>query len=687
MLLLWAFFAAWYAPGVLGSRIPVWEDTAAYFFANRAALHAIAHGAGFHWWDPVPMLGMPRLGNIQNGTFSPLSLFFYLLPTARVFAFFPALALGLLSSFTFGLFRTCGVGRIPALFGALSWATIGNVTTHLQHVSAIDTLLWLPATLLAWEGYRRSRGGPGRRAGLATLAGVCVAFQCFGALPQFVLYDGLVMAMWMGLGIVRTRRQGGPWLQDAAVAAGIAVIGIGLASWQLLPFLEMVEHSHRSLFAGTAGGAFAESFRAAPHEVALALARELFVWIDAPALRYGPAYVNLPNLSVLTVAFAVFAVVRRPRAWPEAAFALFFLLGMLGSAGGVVPLLTLVFPLAEQLRAPLRMIVPAAFFLSWLGAQGLDRWMAGGGPRPPAASGRRMAAGALAVAWVAGVGFALSQPRPVWMEPEAFRVPEVVRHAEPRIAADFRSSPRMPLFALDAGVAAGVPTLFLREPLIARSFFEAYFASQFGSLERRGLLARMGNVITLPFQKPSMPILRSFRLSSLIRYDDGRYRAVQLPGVVPRFRVVRQTILAAEPRQRWALAASDRWEPARVAIVEEAVDLPAGSEGELAPSRLRVLLDEPDRHLLEVESAGALVVTSGLFFPGWGVRVDDREARPLRVDLALRGVVVPPGVHRVEWRYRPPWIGAATAATLLAGITALAMPFALGRLEGRRSRG
>ncbi len=442
------------------------------------------------------------------------------------------------------------------------------------------------------------------------------------------------------------------------MAAGIAVIGIGLASWQLLPFLEMVEHSHRSLFAGTAGGAFAESYRAAPYEVALALARELFAWIDAPALRYGPAYVNLPNLSVLTVALAVFALVRRPRAWPEAAFALFFLLGMLGSAGGVVPLLTLVFPLAEQLRAPLRMIVPAAFFLSWLGAQGLDRWMAGGGPRPAGVAGRRMAAGALAVAWVAGVGFALSQPRPVWMEPEAFRVPEVVRHAEPRIAADFRSSPRMPLFALDAGVAAGVPTLFLREPLIARSFFEAYFASQFGSLERRGLLARMGNVITLPFQKPSMPILRSFRLSSLIRYDDGHYRAVQLPGVVPRFRIVREALLAAEPRQRWALAASDRWEPAQVAIVEEAVDLPVGPDRDLAPSRLRVLLDEPDHHLLEVESAGALVVTSGLFFPGWGVRVDDREARPLRVDLALRGVVVPPGVHRVEWRYRPTWIGA-----------------------------
>jgi hypothetical protein len=96
-----------------------------------------------------------------------------------------------------------------------------------------------------------------------------------------------------------------------------------------------------------------------------------------------------------------------------------------------------------------------------------------------------------------------------------------------------------------------------------------------------------------------------------------------------------------------------------------------------------VLVDEPDRQLLEVDSAGVLAVTSGLFFPGWSVSVDGRDARPLRVDLALRGVVVPSGVHRVEWRYRPTWLAGAVAATALAALVALAVPVALSRVAAR----
>ena len=75
---------------------------------------------------------------------------------------------------------------------------------------------------------------------------------------------------------------------------------------------------------------------------------------------------------------------------------------------------------------------------------------------------------------------------------------------------------------------------------------------------------------------------------------------------------------------------------------------------------------EPDRQRLAVRSPGGLVVTSGLLFPGWSVTLDGEPAEPVEVDVALRGVVVPPGEHEVEWRYRPTWLVGAWAGTALA---------------------
>jgi hypothetical protein len=58
---------------------------------------------------------------------------------------------------------------------------------------------------------------------------------------------------------------------------------------------------------------------------------------------------------------------------------------------------------------------------------------------------------------------------------------------------------------------------------------------------------------------------------------------------------------------------------------------------------------------LEIEApAPGLVVLNEFMFKGWRVFVDGREEIPMQVDLALRGVLVESGKHRIAWVYRPP---------------------------------
>jgi uncharacterized membrane protein YfhO len=60
-------------------------------------------------------------------------------------------------------------------------------------------------------------------------------------------------------------------------------------------------------------------------------------------------------------------------------------------------------------------------------------------------------------------------------------------------------------------------------------------------------------------------------------------------------------------------------------------------------------------------------------YPGWRATIDGRPAKVYQTDYVLRGVVVPPGDHVVEFRFSPAsfWLGlcvSAASAALLLGV-------------------
>lgn len=654
-----AFFLLWHGAGVFGGQVYVAEDTLAYFFSNRALHLGLAEAGSFSFWDPLPGLGQPRLGNIQSGLLAPVSALFYGFPAQQIFQFYPALVMSGLALATYALFRVKGVGVGPALLGALAWTTTRGVLTHVQHLAVIETLLFLPVTLFFWECAVRRRQG-----GFAVLAGLALAFQCFGASPQFLVYNGLVMALWMGRDLFVARHDRPERTRRLAYGLGILCVGLGLASWQLLPFLEMVQQSHRALLHDPE--VFSGLFRASPQEIPLALGAETFAFIQAPLLEHGAPYRNEPQLSLVVLVLAAFAMMRRPRPWWPALGAAFFLLGMLGAEGGVTPLLREVFPFADRLRAPYRMIVPASFLLSWLAALGLERLLSSGWRwRQPLAI--------FCVAWVMGVGWFLKRPLDHYAEADIYAIPKSIAEAEGRLAVDFAHSRRVPPFAINAGLAAGVPTLLMREVLIPANFFAAYYAGQYGQLGPPDEFDRAIVSAALPLQDPDAPIFDAFGLRSVVRYRGGLYATDVREGALDRFTLVPDVRVEEDPERFFARLGSVEWDPRREALVSAPVPgLGDGVRGGAAP-RIEVRLDENDRQTLDVESSGGVLITSELFFPGWTVHVDGQLAEAIEVQGALRGVALPEGLHRVEWAYRPPWFPLAVGGTILAMLCALAL--------------
>ncbi len=70
--------------------------------------------------------------------------------------------------------------------------------------------------------------------------------------------------------------------------------------------------------------------------------------------------------------------------------------------------------------------------------------------------------------------------------------------------------------------------------------------------------------------------------------------------------------------------------------------------------RVDVTYPSPQTAVLEatLESPG-IVVLADVFYPGWELSIDGKPAPIYRVNRMMRGAAVPPGKHRLVYRYNP----------------------------------
>jgi hypothetical protein len=103
---------------------------------------------------------------------------------------------------------------------------------------------------------------------------------------------------------------------------------------------------------------------------------------------------------------------------------------------------------------------------------------------------------------------------------------------------------------------------------------------------------------------------------------------------------------------------------------------------ELAPARgiVRTVHETPNSARIDVETDGrAFLVMSVTPHAHWRVTIDGQRVRPLVTNIGFQGVVVPPGRHRVEMRYRNPLIAIGAAISLATALALLVVPLVRAR--------
>lgn len=156
--------------------------------------------------------------------------------------------------------------------------------------------------------------------------------------------------------------------------------------------------------------------------------------------------------------------------------------------------------------------------------------------------------------------------------------------------------------------------------------------------------------------------------------EGAYYKIYENKKALPRFYFSRK-VEQKTPSEIKEMIKNKNWDPAKVTLVES--KLPKNWEEGKGGASAQIVWERYNQFTLRTESKQTeFLATTEAYNKHWKVYVDGQRRPVVKTNLYFRGVFLKPGVHRVDWHYRPlsfKW------GLFLTIISLLALLFGLGR--------
>ncbi len=652
-------------------------------------LNSVWHGH-IPLWDPDAFAGRPFPGEMQTAAFYPLRLLFALVPlnrngllSPRFFGELAAVTHILSAFFMFAFLRELRRSRFASLIGACAFSMGGVMSGMSGH--SVESCIWLPAIFFFLLRALRA-GNRGRALVEAAFGGLCLGMSVLAGGTRFSQMQGLVAVtalLWFGgeavlstgrplsfSGLSNNRRI---WLSLAAIAGTLLLVAFGTGAVQLFPAWE---YARLSVHPGALGnGLMGSGVR--PEDLVTVLFPFGFNAItggNASLSLYGGA---LPFLLAMVALWRC-----RKNLWVRYMAGL-ALLTFLCSLGQLSPLLGFLYSADEPAG---RFLYQVSFALATLSAFGMDALLESAGRPELWTSPRRLlkwlavfcciilfiaivfsrahipASSRWSLAFIASSCFGFFQftQRPassrlrlclavfVLLDLFSFHWLEGKRNAslmsgDPyqqmltlRPAAGFiKSQPGLGRVRVSANPEPNIGDIFGVQSLGGGTLL-----TDFSRLLGHEDLLNVRYHIKRAYVPDPDPI-----------YKDPYWKVFADPGY-PRAWLTHQVLVEPNHENVFRRIDAGSLDLRNVAIVE--APLSATLNPDVQSDSVLFRSYRADSMTLDVATRGtSLLVLSEIYYPGWHVSINGNSATILKVDGALRGIVVPPGASRVELQYTP----------------------------------
>ncbi len=221
-----------FAPAAIPHKAQYPDTVRQIYPWKTLALDSLASGK-LPLWNPYNFSGSPLLANFQSASLYPLNIVYAATSQISGWSILVAVQPLLALIFTYFFARSLGIGLLGSLLAAISYAFSGFMAVWLEYNTVGHVILWLPLILLSIEKLRVQLSG--RWILTLALAHTCGLLaghpQIYGYMLVFSLLYAHTRAKNLAIKI---------WILI------ISLLGIGIASIQLIPGIELIRLSARS---------------------------------------------------------------------------------------------------------------------------------------------------------------------------------------------------------------------------------------------------------------------------------------------------------------------------------------------------------------------------------------------------------------------------------------------------------
>lgn len=221
-----------FAPAAIPHKAQ-YPDTVRQIYPWKTLSLEILKSGKLPLWNPYNFSGTPLLANFQSAVLYPLNLIYMFTTQISGWSILVALQPLLATIFTYFFIRSIGVGVLGSLLASISFGFGGFMTVWLEYNTVGHVILWLPLILLAIEKLNK-RFSP---SWIAILA-LAHTFALLAGHPQIYGYLFIFSLFYI-------HGRGKNWPSKIWLTI-ISLLGIGIASLQVIPGIELIKLSARS---------------------------------------------------------------------------------------------------------------------------------------------------------------------------------------------------------------------------------------------------------------------------------------------------------------------------------------------------------------------------------------------------------------------------------------------------------
>lgn len=623
------------------------------------------------FWNPYSVFGSPFFANVQTCVFYPLTAVFYLGDFIRCFNIYILLHLTMASFFTFCWMRDIHASERAALLSGFAFGLSGYLMSTLHLTISLCSTAYFPLALLAFR-----RALQGNRFFWKGIAATVFLLQFLAGDPAILFISIFVCG---GFAVYKTFEEFiliKKWKEEyLRTFFLILLLFLGLSAFQLLSFAEFVSRSHRIELGNDVLMKWSFPYIYLLNIVIPCDFLDNFHILD----NSNQEWLQNAYCGLSVIFCAALVVMAKKRSREASLFILLALLGVglsLGQNSIFYPLLHETIPFFKFVRYPQRFFFLSSFAVACLAGLGFDSLRSRSksffmvllflvladlginngvepllGSRDLAAPSRNILKavndpGFFRVMGSTQIMEGMSSAAPNW----GIQIAEYKDKFYPNLTL---------LFGLYD--VLGYDSLYLKDSMtVVRLFANAGTATQ----------------------KKLLDLLNVKYLSRTGKIDDAHVEMIQKTsaaylyrnkGVLPRAYWVGEARM--EKRENILSKMSEAgYDPEKTIFIEETAGKieRTGLQSGYERNEVSILRYEPNFVEMKAEAANpSWLYFSDTYYPGWKAWVDDKLVKVYRANYAFRSLFVPPGSHRIVWRYVPRFFAVGLALSLLSALLIL----------------